>query len=158
MEFSWMIAFDIGMSHRVRRIFLHRNIQRTIEQLQTWSYLPLYFHAPNVSILIEIAENNISQPINLSLSNVIINCRNKFFACSSSLLLSNVNIEIMWSTSTGFQSTLWIAQRFYIQRYWMNIQRFIKGLANLLKYMTYRNHSIYVNSGFTNFNGNKIRK
>ncbi|UJR11152.1 hypothetical protein I4U23_015333 [Adineta vaga] len=38
------------------------DIQSTIEQLPSNHFLPLYFHAQNAAILIEIDENNVNQP------------------------------------------------------------------------------------------------
>ncbi|CAF3875222.1 unnamed protein product [Rotaria sp. Silwood1] len=43
--------------------FTEANLQSIITQLTPGSFLPLYFHAQNAAILIEIEENNIHQPL-----------------------------------------------------------------------------------------------
>ncbi|CAM4959090.1 unnamed protein product [Rotaria socialis] len=49
------------------------NIQSTIAQLEPGSFLPLYFHAQNAAILIEIDENNINQAL-ISAWQVLLPC------------------------------------------------------------------------------------
>jgi hypothetical protein len=39
------------------------NIRSTIQQLPSGSFLPLYFHAQNAAIMIEMDENNTNQPL-----------------------------------------------------------------------------------------------
>ncbi|CAF4577760.1 unnamed protein product [Rotaria sp. Silwood2] len=43
--------------------FTESNLQFIIMRLTPGSFLPLYYHAQNAAILIEIEENNIQQPL-----------------------------------------------------------------------------------------------
>ena len=70
--------------------FCVSNIQSTIKQLPLDSFLPLYFHTQNAVILIEMDQNNSTQPL-VSAWQVSLPCANDYFFFESSFLLFSSN-------------------------------------------------------------------